>query len=138
MVHEKNRNRMSFLMVKQTDVRDSTSWPYLYIIVLLRFHIVTEQYYVFFIIFFISVFPYCFIDVIISCHGDSYWRFLGAEVCSALDHFVSFLLDDKWLIFSHSALAHIYVTIYFFKMKYVWLSYWYLRYLSTLLTKYLE
>ena len=29
---------------------------------------------------FFPIIPYCFIDVIISCHSDSYCRFVGAEV----------------------------------------------------------
>ena len=34
---------MSLLMAKQTDVWDSTTRPHLYVIVILRFHIVKKQ-----------------------------------------------------------------------------------------------
>ena len=61
MVYEK-----SLLVTKYTDVRDSTTHPHLCVIAL------KKAAYVFFIMFFISVFPYSFIDVIISCHSDAY------------------------------------------------------------------
>ena len=49
MIHEKNMK-----MEKQTDVLNSTTRPHLYVIALLRFHIVKKQHMYF--IFFISVF----------------------------------------------------------------------------------
>ena len=61
---------------------------------LLRFYRKQAEY-VFFIIFFISVFPYCFINVIISCHvtpfGDLYEQRYASKF--VLDHFDLFLLD---------------------------------------------
>ena len=40
---EYENNNMSLLMAKKTDVRDSTTRPQLYVIALLRFHIVKKQ-----------------------------------------------------------------------------------------------
>ena len=59
----------SLLMTKQTDVRDSSIRPFIYVIAHLIFHIVKKQQRHFSLYSFLfPFFPYCFIDVIISCY----------------------------------------------------------------------
>ena len=67
-------------MAKKTDIRNRTTRPHLYVIALLRFHIVKNQHMYFSLYSLFPFFSYCFLDVIISCQSDCYWRFAGAEI----------------------------------------------------------
>ena len=56
-------------MAKQTDVRDSTTRPHLYVIAHLRFHIVNKEHmYISLYSFLLRFLQNCFINVIISCY----------------------------------------------------------------------
>ena len=72
---EYENDSVSLLMAKYNDVWDSTTRTNLYLIAFLTFHVVKKQHICFFItFFFISFFPYCFIELLFPVINPTDWN----------------------------------------------------------------